>query len=258
MSEAILPSYLPAAAVTFTPADGGAEKTVYRPYAAFSPDDLRAHAAQEERGALQELGERYYFGIGGVEQDYAQAYPLLLKASELGVQDAMYLIAECYRQGLYVAQDAAKAVQWLHMAAQAGSWMAMISLSAVYRDGIGGTVIDHAQSFYWTQQAERMTRIYWEFYTQPDFVDFTDTQAMILRGNTRAALQLSAHYADGVGVQRDLDEAERWLRRGNEFIARATGLMKVPAFTEALDKLQKRREKERARAQAAKRKKKKS
>ena len=49
MKEPIVPNYLPAAAFTFTPKDGGEPVTVYRPYEAMPFDELEKHAAENER-----------------------------------------------------------------------------------------------------------------------------------------------------------------------------------------------------------------
>lgn len=253
----ILPAYLPAAEVPFVNEETGEEKKVYRPYGALPLDAIRKHAEQDERGALQELGERYYFGIGGVEQNYTEAYKLLVKAAELGVQDAMYLVAECYRCGHAVEADPEKYLQWAEMAAKEGSWMAMLGLAAAYRTGGYGAPVDHEKALYWSIETEKMCRIYWTFYDRPDFLDFTETQKNILHGHTQAVLQVASAYADGAGVKRNLDEAEAWLKHGKEFVSRITGLISIPVFDKRLSDIRSRRQKEQAREKARKKKKKK-
>ena len=74
----IKPSFLPAVSVEFYPKDGDPAKPpvqYFRPYAAIPLDELERHAEEHnDMGAMQELGERYYFGILGAEQDDVKAY----------------------------------------------------------------------------------------------------------------------------------------------------------------------------------------
>ena len=248
-------SYLPAVAVTFVPKDGDGEPVnVFRPYAAIPLEELEEHAEQHnDRGSLQELGERYYFGLG-VLQDYEKAFAYLLRAAEQNVQDAQFLIAECYRCGHFVKQDFEQYFQWLDTAAQNGSWMAMLNLCAAYREGrkaYGGVgpKIDHEQSFAWSQHAEKTILGYWAFYTQPNYVDFGDKKAELLRAYARITHQLAAHYAEGMGVKRDLQAALGWLQKGKRFVANATGEIRVPLFDRSIALMKERIAKDQAKKQ---------
>ena len=245
-------AFLPAVCTDFTPKDGkGKTVHVYRPYAALPLKELEQHAeADSDRGALQELGERYYFGLG-VEQNHKTAYGYLLRAAEQDVQDAQFLIAECYRNGYGVAQNYKKYFEWLNLAAQNGSWMAMLNLCAAYKDGPKayggeGPKIDHTQSFAWSGEAEQTLLGYWAFYTQPNFVDFNETKKQLLDAYARVAYQLAQHYAQGMGVTRDLNAAMHWLQRGKRFVSNATGQLRVPVFDDAIHRLKLRMEKEQA------------
>ena len=239
-------AFLPAVCVDFTPKDGkGRTVHVYRPYAAIPLHELEEHAEKEnDRGSLQELGERYYFGLG-VEQNYETAYGFLLRAAEQNVQDAQFLIAECYRCGYFVKQDYRKYFEWLNLAAQNGSWMAMLNLCAAYKDGPkayggAGPKIDHTQSFAWSQQAEQALLGYWAFYTQPNFVDFGEIRKQLVQAYARVAYQLAQHYIQGMGVNRDLETAMGWLQRGKRFVANATGQLRVPVIDDAIKRLKAR------------------
>ncbi|MBR6106395.1 MAG: sel1 repeat family protein [Oscillospiraceae bacterium] len=245
-------AFLPAVCTDFTPKDGkGKTVHVYRPYAAIPMHELEQHAAEDnDRGALQELGERYYFGLG-TAQDYEKAYEYLLRAAEQDVQDAQFLIAECYRDGHFVQQDYEKYFEWLNLAAQNGSWMAMLNLCAAYREGPKayggiGPKIDHTQSFAWSQQAEQTLLGYWAFYTQPNFVDFNETKKQLLQAYATVSNQLAQHYAMGMGVNRDLDTAMSWLQRGKRFVSNATGQLRVPFFDDAIKRLKARMDKEKS------------
>ncbi|MBR3268279.1 MAG: sel1 repeat family protein [Oscillospiraceae bacterium] len=239
-------SYLPAVAQTFVPEDGeGREIFVFRPYAAIPLSELEEHAEQQnDRGSLLELGERYYFGLG-VEQNYEKAIAYLIRAAEQNVQDAQFLIAECYRCGYYVKQDYEKYFQWLDAAAKNGSWKAMFNLCAAYREGKKayggfGPKIDHTQSFAWSLQAEKTILGYWSFYTQANFVDFDEIKKELLRAYARITHQIAAHYAEGMGVNRDLTTALGWLQKGKRFVSNATGEIRVPLFERSIERLKQR------------------
>ncbi len=241
------PSYLPAVAVEFRAKDGDPSKrpvTLYRPYAAIPKDQLLS--AVEERGdcgALQELGERCWFGIGGMEQDYAEAYRYLLRAAEQKVQDAEYLIAEAYRCGYAVERDYEKYFVWLDRAAQHGSWLAMFALSAAYRSGKeafdgAGPDADPVQCFAWSIQTEKAVRAYWQFYTMPGFLDFDEILNRLKEAYVRITAQLSAHFAEGYGTEKDLKQALYWLRRGKRFAVTASGDINLRLFDDEIAALQ--------------------
>lgn len=261
MKQEYLPSYLPAAAVTFTPKDGGEAKTVFRPYEAFPVAELEKHAAKNERGALYELGQRYYFGTLGAEQDDQKAYDYLLKAAELDVQDAQALLAGFYLNGRLLKKDPQKCLQWLLTAAEHGSWEAMEKLAMTYRSGVSGLPVEHAQAYRWAVESERMIRVYWAFYTQENFVDFGQKLKELTHAYSRVTLMLSSYCADGVGTRRDLEEALRWADIGEVFVRRVTGLVSVPVFQKQKEQLRARQQKDIERKKqaerAAKRKKKK-
>lgn len=248
-----MPGYLPAAQVMFFPKNGGAPQKIYRPYQSFPLDELKKHAEKNEHGALLELGERYYSGWGGAEQNFETAYAYLKQAAELGVQDAQFLLGTYYADERIptVANDAAKCEELWVLAAENGSWRAMEALAQSYRSGENGLTVDHEKAYAWAEQAERMIRIYWRFYAQSNFVDFKPVQEQILHAHTRITLTLSAYCANGVGVQRDLTAAASWLDRGEKFVCDITGLAKVPVFQERRADLAARLKKDAARADKA-------
>lgn len=231
--------FLPAVRVDFHSKDGKQpDVTVYRPYSVLPMHELEEHAAQDEVGALLELGERYYLGLG-VEKDPIVAYPYLVKAADGGAQDAKYLLAEYYRTGTAVEQDQEKYLLWLSDAAMGGSWMAMINLAAAYHNG-DGVVPDDVQAFRWTIQAEKAIRAYWDWYERPDFLDFGEVKQRLLQAYLQTTMQISEHYAQGMGVERDLKRGVYWLERGKRFATQATKQQSVPVMDEAICALRKR------------------
>lgn len=253
MKEPIVPNYLPAAAFTFTPKDGGEPVTVYRPYEAMPFDELEKHAAENERGALLQLGERYCYGKLGTEQDDEKGYQYLLKAAELGVQDAEALIAAYYINGILMEPDPEKCQEWLLSAANHGSWNAMEKLATFYRTGAAGFTADHEQAYEWALQMERMVRMYWSYYTQKGFVDFSEKLKELLAAHTRAAFFLADCFADGIGTKRDLDAAITCINRGEAFVCSVTGLAKVDMFRNRRAQLVQRKQNDERRRRNAER-----
>lgn len=258
-NDKIVPTYLPAAAIRMSRKDGGAPVTVFRPYEAFSIADLERHAQKNECGSLLQLGERCFYGRLGAEKDYVKAYDYLRRAAELGAQDAQFLLAFYYTAEdiPIVAKDYAKCRDMLTLAAENGSWKAMEKLALLYNTGIYQTKIDHEKAFEWALEAERLLRIYWDFYTQPNFVDFAEKQKEILHAHTGIVFTISRDYADGMGTKRDLKQAAEWIDKGEAFVCKATGLAKVPMFQERRAQLMQRMKKDEARAEKAARDKKK-
>ena len=252
MVREIMPVFLPVVRMKFVPKDGGEPKYVYRPYQALKTDDLKEHP--DDVGALWELGRRYFFGWGEDQQDYETAYGYLKKAADLGAQDALSMLAGYYMlDEISVREnDAQKAVTLLTAAAEGGSWDAMEKLSAIYRSGEKGVPADHEKAFDWAENAERMVRVYWAFYTQPDFVDFLPVLETILHGHTRITLALSGYCANGIGTKRDLEAARHWLDVGESFVSNVTGLKEVPVFRNKRQELDARAEKDAARAKKKK------
>ena len=244
----IKPSFLPAAEVEFVPKDGDPRKepvTFFRPYGAMSPEELDRAVKRNDPGALQELGERYYFGIGGKKQSDRLAYECFVRAAERHAQDAEYLIAECYRTGRAVKQDYKKYFQWLDRAAQHGSWMAMFGLSAAYRTGSApyggeGPEADPAQAFSWSIETEQAIMAYWKFYTMPRFIDFDETLRILTQAYLRICAQLSEHFAQGFGTAQSFERALFWLERAKRFGIEATGKTDFALMDPAIDELKKR------------------
>ncbi len=248
-TEPIQPSYLPAAAAMFTNEETGETVMLLRPYEALPIEELRRHAMGEEHGALLELGERYLFGWGGAEQNYETAYEYFKRAAELGVQDALCHLADYYiadDRGV-VKRDEAEHLRLRTLAAESGSWQAMEKLAHCYEEGRFGAPLDHEKAYEWAVEAEKMIRVYWTFYNQPNCVDFKETYKLLLKAHTRVSCLLAHFCADGVGVTRDLDAAMRWLDSGEQFVRAATGLKAVPVFRQQKQMLEQRIKKDRQR-----------
>ena len=234
----------PALRVDFFAQDGRPPRTVYRPLAAIELDELLEQAERENCYALLELGERFYFGTG-VSQDYPKALEYLLRASAQEVQDAEFLVAECYRCGNGFPQDYEQYFVWIFRAAEHGSWMAMLNLAAAYAQGKGiyggfGVDVDLSKSLEWSLEAEKAIRAYWDFYAMPTCVDMLEIKRRLLKAYVQTAMQLSEHYANGMGTKRDRSRAFYWLNCAKQFVSNATGLRDVPMIDNAISQMKAR------------------
>jgi hypothetical protein len=102
--------------------------------------------------AQYQLGNDYYYGVGGRSQDYQQAMDSYQKASDQGDSKAQYMLGTLYEAGKGVAKDYAKAREWYQKAADQGDILAQYRLGYFYQSGLGGPQ-DYYQAKVWYQKA---------------------------------------------------------------------------------------------------------
>ena len=100
------------------------------------------------------LGEMYYFGKGGVEQDYVEALRWYQKAAEHGNTEAQHTLGVMYYQGKGAPQDFLMAYQWFSIAAAYG-----YPAAAQARDNLVSDKLSDAQ----VVEAQKMAR---QWFTQ--------------------------------------------------------------------------------------------
>ncbi len=71
--------------------------------------------------AVAAQGEAYFFGKSGQPQDFAKAYPLLLKAAEAGQGNAQNSVGVMLLEGRGVTINLDEAAQWFRKAAEQGN-----------------------------------------------------------------------------------------------------------------------------------------
>lgn len=130
----------------------------YETFAAFAGVMLENNS---HPGAINELGERYLFGLEGIT-DVDKALELFEKAAQLGHPDAMTNRAEVYRVPQFGRQDFKKYFEMVEIAAERGSWSAMFNLACAYAKGKeayggAGYEIDMAKSLDWAIAAANMS-----------------------------------------------------------------------------------------------------
>ncbi|KAG0210970.1 hypothetical protein BGX28_008678 [Mortierella sp. GBA30] len=69
-------------------------------------------SGKKSAAAMFNTGSMYYYGRGGVKQDYGNAFEWYLAASEAGVAVAMLKISDIYQYGHGVEQDDTEAASW--------------------------------------------------------------------------------------------------------------------------------------------------
>ena len=74
-------------------------------YIGQSVEELERLAAAKDGQALCELGHRYRYGKGGVEQNYTLAYRMYHKAEKLNMKDAFIALGQMYENGEYFGKN---------------------------------------------------------------------------------------------------------------------------------------------------------
>lgn len=118
------------------------------------------------------------------QQDYEQAFPLLMEAAEAGYDSAQHKIGYLYDTGLGGNKDDNEAVRWYQRAVEQGLAISMNNLGGMYEDG-RGVPRDWEESF-------RLRRLSAE------------------SGDPIGQYNLARMYANGIGVASDYDEAMKW------------------------------------------------
>jgi hypothetical protein len=105
-------------------------------------DDLKGQElfeAAKKRGDSREqndLGCRFFVGIGSLKQDLVKAFVLFETAAEQGFPDAQANLATCYLVGLGVSKNLSKALSWFRKAADNGSLDSQVLMHHILRKGL--------------------------------------------------------------------------------------------------------------------------
>ena len=156
-------------------------------YTTMSLKQITELAEKGDDMAMFQLGEKYYFGRGGVPKDYDKAAKLLRKSADAGNTYAQNRLGYCYRYGHGVEKSEQEAVRWYQKSADGGNAPGKVSLAFCYSKGIG-VAQDYNKAF----------KLYMEAAED---------------GNTTAYNNLGVCYKYGQGVEKDMVEANRWYRK---------------------------------------------
>ena len=198
-------------------------KKSYRPYSALDLESIQAEAEAENPGALEELGERYLFGLNDLKVDPKKAQALFEKAADLGHPDAMHMLAEIHRSAEYDCFDYDQYFPLLQKAAEGGSWKAMFNLSCAYYkgreayDGCGFDA-DHKLSLHWSTRCGFLTMGILNFYfTHNCTEEFSDYMQGVYALFVQSICVSARQLIRGDGVEKNLNMAKKMLTDAQNF-----------------------------------------
>ena len=138
-------------AVQATPQASSAQSTPQRlqPETAFAL--MSAEAGKGNADAMLNLGRFYEQGVG-IARNYTKALEWYEKSAKAGLAAGYYNVGVCYEIGMGVTAEPAKALQNFQKAADMGMTLAMHKLSSVFIAGTG-TAKDAAKGIAWLEKA---------------------------------------------------------------------------------------------------------
>ncbi len=216
-------------------------KVAYESYSAMDLNMLLHETDFNVPGALEELGERYLFGLD-VDVDVDKALELFQQAADAGHPDAYHMMADVYRTEQHGRQDLDRYFELLPIAAQHGSWKSMFNLAcAYYRGKLGydghGYNLDHAAALEWSVKSMNMTHDLLKiFFSRPCTQHLKDYFGDVYDTFVRAVFAVAKQYMDGDGTEKDLDKARSLVTSAQEFHKKCLG-MECNQFTFLLNKL---------------------
>ena len=113
---------------------------------------FRKLADQGRVAAMSSIGHTYLHGVGGVPQDYDQAFEWFTRAADNGCPQAMYHLGLCNAKGYGTPVDPALALQWYEKSAARGDEDAMYEVGVCHECG-SGTVADKEAARGWYRKA---------------------------------------------------------------------------------------------------------
>ena len=148
---------MPNAVSSAADASGNYAVETVRKVDAAKADELYARAASGilaladagNLAAIKLLGDLYFDGKGGLEQDYAMALETYLRAADEDYAEAEAQLGYMYQNALGVEADYAAAMEWNNRAAQQGNAQGMEQIGYLYQNGYGVTQnLDEAGRWY--------------------------------------------------------------------------------------------------------------
>ena len=147
----------------------------------------------------------------------------LLTSAEEGNRDAIFYLADCYRNGWGTEKDPEAAFRWFKAGAEAGDTLCMIGLAGCYTYG-SGTETDRKQGFYWERRAADAgdpnamldTAIYYEEGMGTDIDEeaaFEWYRKAAEKGNALGVYNLARCYASGIGTEPDKQKAFECMKK---------------------------------------------
>ena len=192
----------------------GPSSTICREaFSAMDADMLEHDAEQDNPGAMEELGERYLFGLSPFSQDVDRAISLLTAAKEAGHPDAAHLLSDIYRSDEYGRKDLEKYFQLLTEAAEMGSWRSMFNLAVACYKGKDsyegyGPEQDKQKTFAWGMKCQKMTLgLMAAYFSNNSTKNFDDYFEHVYDIFEQSVIATSMQLINGDGVKKDIGKA---------------------------------------------------
>lgn len=195
----------------------------YEPFSTMELKTLELEAAAGNPGAVEELGERYLFGLDELPTDPDKALALFQQAAEAGHPDAMHMLAEVHLTVEFGKQDYEQYFPLLQKAAESGSWKSMFNLACAYYKGKAaydghGFDADHFTALKWSTQCAVATMGLLEFYfTHPCSDGFSDYMQGVFSLFVQSICVSARQLIKGDGVKQDLQWAKTMLTDAQDF-----------------------------------------
>ena len=113
-----------------------------------TPQNINKPIESEDAKQFYELGEDYYYGRNGKDEDSTEATKWYFKAAELGYAPAQYSLGYCLNNGDGIEEDEEEAWEWVEKAAKQEYAPAQYWLGSEYCDR---DMYDEAEE--WTRKA---------------------------------------------------------------------------------------------------------
>ena len=173
-------------------------------------------------GGEQGLGWIYQNGLGGYDQDYAEAAKWYRQAAEQGDSYAQGGLGFLYHFGSGVRKDYGEAERWSRKSAEQGNPFAQAELGSLYENGLG-VAADQAAAYKWYAMAgaqdndegrqgmERLRQL-----MTPEESDGAAKEAVAWyrqaaeQGKPFGLNGLGFFYENGIGVDQSYTEAYKW------------------------------------------------
>lgn len=187
-----------------------------------SQEDMKRETASE----MTEIGNDFFEGRNGKQQDYVEAVKWYRKAAEQGDAYAQCCLGNCYNKGNGVTQDYTEAVKWYRKAAEQGDAKAQFLLGCMCADGVGITQ-NYNEAVKWLRKAadQDFFPAYYSigmsyYYGQGVKQDHVEAVKWYRKaaehGDSDAETELGDCYYYGRGITQDYTEAFSWYKKAAE------------------------------------------
>lgn len=177
-------------------------------------------AIQNHADAANNLADMYLNGEG-VEVDEQLAFNWFMKAAQAGVVEAMFTLGIMYEQGLGIEANKEKALYSYISSASGGYVEAQYQVGMIYLEGLLSQQqnVEKAIEFFEMAATEHHVDALFNLgyiFAEPQYQMLDGAKALhyfkqaALLGDTEAKWQLAKHYEQGLIVEHNEREAQKW------------------------------------------------